>query len=928
MKKLVEYFTPEHYRLELDIDKNQETLAGRATITGTAHRDQIKLHAVGLTIDSVKLADEPTELVDALVKFTHTAEELTIKLPTGNNRSKSASKSAAKNHTSATDNHAPAPEKLTLIIDYHTKLNHNMQGAYLSTYRHNGKEYRIVATQFESHYARECFPCVDEPAAKATFDLRIIIPADDNDTVLANTPIKNVVKNTTTSTPTFSDVKKTASTSSDKITALPDKTTTSLEKSTTTFETTPRMSTYLLAFVIGEFHHKSTKSKHGVKVTSYCALNQNPHTLDFANHIATDSLDYYDDQFKIKYPLKKLDQVALPDFEAGAMENWGLVTYREVCLLAEPNAAIATKESVALTIAHELSHQWFGNLVTMEWWDDLWLNESFANSIEYFAVDHIHPEYECWRSFWTSDCVAALRRDALPGVQAVHQPVHDPAEIATLFDGAIVYAKGARLMVMLINLMGYDNFLAGIRDYFDKHQYGNTTGDDLWAALQSHADFDVKDFMHVWINRPGYPMLSGDKQTRFYLAEPIEASPSTPTKSIPDSEISPDPNPTPTPTPTPVSSPASSPNPASASDSSPWPLPELKDDMSGHYLLNLSDDEFAAKISRFDRLSTAQRLRLLLDRELLAKTPAVSSASLLDILPRFETTEDYSAWDILVDIVSDLKLFCPPETASAAALKAKIRTIVPHLYTKLGILPDDHEPVAVTTLRHHVLSLAVYAEYQPALDALYNIYTGSSPQSNITTSHQPAAPTKRAPHHSRPDLRHIHPEIRDLALLATMRQHEDKVFGSWCKQYLHESDPVLKHELLLALSDARHDQNLSKILQWLDDPVAVRPQDHIYLYIYLIRNVHSRRAALDWLYSHWGYLVEMTGEKSLEDYPRLTASVLRTRAEADEFYQFFAPMSEQPVLKRTLAIARPDIESRLRLLATDTPAVHEKLGLF
>lgn len=810
MEKLLSYFVPDNYRLELEIDKHQEIIKGYVVITGEAKQEQIKLHAVGLNIDEVKLNNAPTQ-------FNHDGKELVINLTNLHNRGQKHLVDDSTNRVSDFAN-------LVIEIKYHAKLNRNMQGAYLSTYQHEGREERIIATQFESHYARQCFPCIDEPAAKATFDLQITIPEQDDDTILANTPVKTVVKNTTV------------------------------------FEQTPRMSTYLLAFVIGHFHSRSTESKHGVKITSYCALNQNPDTLDFANHIAAESLDYYDDQFQVKYPLPKLDQVALPDFEAGAMENWGLVTYREICMLAEPDASTDTKESVATTIAHELSHQWFGNLVTMEWWDDLWLNESFANSIEYFAVDHIHPEYEVWRSFFTSDCVAALRRDALPGVQAVHQDVHDPEEINTLFDGAIVYAKGARLMVMLISLMGYDKFLSGIRDYFAQHQYGNTTGDDLWAALQPYADFDVKDFMHAWINQPGYPALKGAKQQRFFIT--------------------------------------------GGTDNTKWPLPAVKDDMSGHYLINLPDAEFTQKLDNFKDLTTEQRLRLLLDRERLAKTPLVPSASLLDILPHFAEVEDYSAWSILAGIVADLKLFCPPETPAATALKAEIRQILPRLYDKLGAVPAVDEPVATTSLRNHLLSLGVYAEYPPIMDALYNIYAAANG-----------------------DLRQIHPEIRDIVLIAAMRQHEDKIFIKLAEQYQQETDPTLKYELLYALTDARHEQNWRQLVAWLDQPDVVRPQDHIYLYIYLVRNVHAKRAALDWLYGHWDYLEQMTGGKTIEDYPRLTSGSLRTREEADEFYAFFDPLSDLPVLKRTLAIARPDIEARLRLLENDTPLVYSRLGV-
>ena len=213
-----------------------------------------------------------------------------------------------------------------------------------------------------------------------------------------------------------------------------------------------------------------------MRVSSYCALNQPLSALLYANETAASALEYYDQKFAEPYPLPKLDQVALPDFEAGAMENWGLVTYREAYLLADISATLSTKKSVATTVTHELSHQWFGNLVTMQWWDDLWLNESFATIMEYFATDYLYPEYHIWQDFFTSDCLAALRRDCLPGVQSVQQAVHDPAEISTLFDASIVYAKGARLVLMLIRLLGEPQFDQGIRYYFDQYKYHNTTG--------------------------------------------------------------------------------------------------------------------------------------------------------------------------------------------------------------------------------------------------------------------------------------------------------------------------------------------------------------------------------------------------------------------------------------------------------------------
>ncbi len=791
MERLLDYFTPETYHLELFINKHEGTARGRTTITGQAHRNLIKLHAKDLTIDRVT--------VDGQEK-PHQLSSDTLEI----------------NEVSTSDD-------LILAIDYHFVLNRNMMGAYLSSYQYEDKEELLVSTQFESHYARECFPCIDEPSAKATFDLELTVP-DLDDTVIANTPVRSVVENTTP-----------------------------IKSKTVIFETTPRMSTYLVAFCIGRFQSKSTKSKHGVDITTYCALNQDTNSLDFANQIAADALDYYDDKFGVPYPLPKLDQVAIPDFEAGAMENWGLVTYRESCMLAGKSSTITDRQYVATVITHELSHQWFGNLVTMAWWDDLWLNESFANIIEYLCVDAIRPEYKILENFFVGECRAALSRDALPGVQAVHQDVNDPAEIATLFDGAIVYAKGARLMFMLYRLMGERSFFAGLREYFKQHQYQNTTGDDLWSALQPHADFDVKEFMTAWISQPGFPVITDDNQQRFLLT--------------------------------------------GATDESSWPLPEVTDDMSGHYLINLSGDEFKQKLKEFGQLNFEQKVRLLLDRSLLAKTSLVSTSLHLDLLPRFREEKDYVLWLPISSLVSDLKLFFPPTDPDFQAFQRYVSYIVKPGIERLGIQACANEPEDDTKLRPLLLGYALYAEDAKITADLAQLY-------NI-------------------DYAQLDPELRDCILLAKLRTDERQTFAELLEHYQSETNPDIKDDILSTLAHAK--QHTRELVALLNQPKVVRPQDHLYLFIYLLRNPDAKSATITWLYENWEYVKTLSGEKTLEDYPRLLASCIRTQAEAERFREFFAPFAEDPILKRALKVAQADIDARLRLIMEDETAVHARL---
>lgn len=832
MERFLDYFKPERYDLEECFFRNEELMRGQVEITGELLGNQLKLHAVDLKIQSVEWRPEWTDYEDPSDEYGFESCEYrydgtVLEIPFS---------TAMREILERCESNS-----VTLQIRFETHLNRNMQGCYLSTYQQEGIERRLVTTQFESHYAREAFPCIDEPAAKAVFDLTLILP-DYNpacDVVLSNMPVIGQTNGR------FE------------------------------FATTPRMSTYLLAWVAGPLKNVSTTNRHGVKVTSYCALNQPTESLLFANDTAAKALDYFDEKFGVKYPLAKLDQVALPDFEAGAMENWGLVTYRESCLLAEPTAAVDTKQSVAVTVTHELSHQWFGDLVTMQWWDDLWLNESFATIMEYYATDALYPEFNAWQDFFTSDAIAAFRRDALPGVQSVQQDVHNPAEIATLFDSAIVYAKGARLILMLVRLMGEEKFYQGVHSYFLKHQYQNAVADDLWQALQPFADFDVKAFMHAWITQPGYPVLTrktslDESPERDPLA--LDLGPGTDwveRRFLIDDSL----------------------------DGTTWPLPEVFSDMSGYYLISLSDAEFAEQLRLFDQLSLEQRLRLLIDRMLLAKTVRIPSSSLLDLLPKFQEETSAPIWDTALSIINDLKLFCPPETPARQLYQQYlIKLIQPQLdQLKLAKSTDTNS----TRLRDTILSIACFAENQPVLKCLAELY-----QTQLTR---------------------LDSELRSAILFAKMHFDEEEIFSVWLQQYQTETAPDLKSDLLYALSLAKAPAHLDRLIALLSQPAIVRPQDHIFLFVYLLRNYRLRRRALDWLMGNWDYVAQLTGEKSLEDYVRYAAQAVQDEAEAQKFYEFFDQKLDDPVLSRAIKVAHTEIDARLRLIAVDSAGVVAKL---
>ena len=806
MERFLDYFVPEKYVLDLGINKFDKKIGGVVEIVGEAKEEVIKLHAVGFEVKQVFVGD--TE-----VKFEVKDDTLTVF-------------------------NVPISE-VTITISYLGTLNENMEGAYLSTYDNDGEKEIIVATQFESHYARQAFPCVDEPAAKAEFSLKLVVPEVEDELVLANTPIASTKKYSKVPdgkyTVFYNDEGK-------KVSA---------KYIEYTFEDTPRMSTYLLAWVIGKLHGKTITNQHGVEITTYCALNQDISCVDFANEIAARSLEFYDDNFGMPYPLEKLDQVALPDFEAGAMENWGLVTYRESMLLASPDATLGAKKSVALTVAHELSHQWFGDLVTMEWWDDLWLNESFASVMEYYAVDAIHPEYKIFESFFTGDCCSALIRDAYTGVQSVHQDVHDPEEIATLFDGAIVYAKGARLMLMLIRLMGWEEFCKGLVDYFKKHAYKNTKGDDLWRALEPYAEFKPGELMHAFIDKPGYPVVTNlegnfDKfsQQRFLLDGPCV-----------DDE---------------------------------WPLPEILEDMSGHYILNLTDEEFEARLDGFDKLGLEEKLRLLIDRDLICRAGMQSPAGLVELVRKFKTESSAAVWNKVATLVGNLKVFVDDESEEEKNLKKYVLELVDKKLSEVGIETGVNDDENMIRLRANLMALDYYAEDEDRFRELVKMYDD--------------------------DYTKMDAEIRSDILAAKV--YLEPEFTSECvKKYQKINDPDVKFDYLAAACLVRDKKALSKLLALLGENEIVKPQDQLYLFIWLYRNPKSRIQVFDWLVSNWDLVKKIGGDKSLVSYPTVLAHLARTEEEYTKYRELFEPMLNNPSLKRAVEIGLNEIKARVALVA-------------
>ena len=353
-------------------------------------------------------------------------------------------------------------------------LNDKMRGFYRSRYELNGKTHHMAVTQFESTDARRAFPCFDEPAQKAVFEVSLIVPKDR--TAISNT-LETVVEEHRAG---YKLVK---------------------------FAPSPTMSSYLLAFIVGHFEYIQKKTKSGVLVRVFTTPGKKKQAT-FALECAAKCIEFYERYFGIRYPLPVMDLIAIPDFAAGAMENWGAVTYRETAVLVDPeHSATANRQRVALVIAHELAHQWFGNLVTMEWWTHLWLNEGFATYMEYVAIDAIYPKWNIWAHFVSAEGSRGLALDGLANTHAIEVDVHHPQEISEIFD-AVSYSKGASVIRMLATYLGEGSFRRGLRNYLRKHAYGNALTEDLWRALERASGKKVAAMMRTWTRKPGYPLVS------------------------------------------------------------------------------------------------------------------------------------------------------------------------------------------------------------------------------------------------------------------------------------------------------------------------------------------------------------------------------------------------------------------------------------
>ncbi len=839
VKHFIETFVPEHYDLFLDLNRADKTFSGKVTITGEAKTSKISLHQKDLTIEAVEVAGQARPFT-----LDKDNEALYIELE--------------------------AAGPVVVTITYTGKITDNMTGIYPSYYTVDGVKKEIISTQFESHFAREAFPSVDEPEAKATFDLALKFDQEEGELALSNMPEIDVENRKATG------VWK--------------------------FETTPRMSSYLLAFAAGDMQGITAKTKNGTLVGVYATKAHPESNLEFALDIAVRCIEFYEEYYGVKYPIPQSLHVALPDFSAGAMENWGLVTYREIYLLVDENSTALSRQTVALVVAHELAHQWFGNLVTMKWWDDLWLNESFANMMEYVSVDAIEPSWKIFEDFQTTGAPYALKRDATDGVQSVHVEVKHPDEINTLFDGAIVYAKGSRLMHMLRRWLGDDAFRKGLGAYFEKHQYGNTIGRDLWDALSQASGRDVAAFMDAWLEQPGYPVVTAKvendslilTQKQFFIGEYEDKGRLWPVPLNSNWQGLPD---------TLTTERLEIPNYAALAAQNDGAL-RLNTENTAHYITDYQGELLDALLNNLSSLDNISKLQIVQERRLLAESGKISYADLLPVISKLANETSYMVVSAVSQVLEGLNRFVDEGSQTEEDYKTLLKVLSQSNFDRLGFEKQEGESDEDEMVRQLIMGNMIKADDETAKAQASQIFD-----------------------RYRNNLEKLPAAIRLQVLVNQIKHHESKELTKlYLELYVASNDGSFKNALSTALSYTKNKETLDELLATWKDKFTVKPQDLSAWYARFLSRDFTQEAVWTWARENWDWIkAALGGDMSFDSFVISPALVFKTEKRLAEYKAFFEPQLDDMAISRNISMGIKEIAARVELVKREKEAVEKAI---
>ncbi|QPH19663.1 hypothetical protein C2857_004954 [Epichloe festucae Fl1] len=664
---------PTHYNVSLrDLEFKNWTYQGTVTIDSEIVKptNQIVINTLELKLTHVKVAVDHSKASQAIESTKFSYDE------------------RAQRATITFDHELPVSKKASVVIGFEGIINNEMAGFYRSKYKptvtpaksvpRDGEWHYMFSTQFESCDARRAFPCFDEPNLKATFDLEIEVPVDQ--VALSNMPVRDI---------------------------RPTKEGWQL----VSFETSPVMSTYLLAWAVGDFEYVEqltdrrydgkqipvrVYTTRGLKEQGRWALEHAPKVIDFFSEI-----------FDIDYPLPKSDLLAVHEFTHGAMENWGLVTYRTTQVLFDEKTSDARfKNAIAYVVAHELAHQWFGNLVTMDWWDELWLNEGFATWVGWYAVHHLHPDWQVWAQFVNEGMEAAFRLDGIRASHPIHVPVRDALDVNQIFD-SISYLKGCSVIRMLANHLGVDTFLKGTSNYLKAHAYGNAKTKALWDALSEASGKDVSTLMGPWISKIGHPVVTvaeepgqiSIKQSRFLSTGDVKPEDDTTTWWVPLG----------------LEGKKGEPGIFTLSlEKKEETVRDIDDEFyklnsgaTGFYRVNYPPARLAKLATQLDKLSTEDKIAIVGSTADLAFAGNNTTPALLTFLQGFGKETHPLVWTQVLDSIASVKSVFSEDREILKGLESLTLKLIADKAEEVGWESAANEGYLDTILRKHIIGTAV-----------------------------------------------------------------------------------------------------------------------------------------------------------------------------------------------------------------------------
>ncbi|XP_011637436.2 LOW QUALITY PROTEIN: glutamyl aminopeptidase-like [Pogonomyrmex barbatus] len=757
-----------------------------------------------------------------------------------------------------------------LSLEFNGSLSNKIVGFYTSKYftdttkdfkRRSNKSRAIATSKFEPTYARQAFPCFDEPSFKAEFLIKLVHPMNDCYMALSNMNIKSTEANT------------------------PEH-----GLATATFAKTVPMSTYLACFIVSDFIGTSQMAKglnnREFPVTVYSTRLQKKET-NFALEVGVKAIEYYINLFKIDYPLPKLDMAAIPDFVSGAMENWGLITYRETRILYDDrNSSIHDKRDVVNVICHELAHMWFGNLVTLAWWNDLWLNEGFATFMSYKSASDIFPNQEYMEQFAVDVMQKVFVTDSKLSSHPIIYDVKNPDEITSFFD-EISYQKGASVIRMMEDFLGNNIFYGAISAYLKKHAYLNTETKDLFDILQDAVGIklNITDIMDTWTRQEGYPVINVKKnvnktytltQKRFLADQDAKSDPAKSDYgyrwTIPITYIT-DKNAKPTLI-------------WFDKDKSKVVL-EVDENVKwikfntgqvGYYRVNYEEDWISFQHLLRDhhtRFSISDRANLLDDVFSLAEAGEIEYDIALNFSNYLKAEYNYIPWAVAKSklMTIDTLLSSANEPMLKKDFQFFVRTLVQNIYGYVTWVVDDsiREDPPFTEIdnrvRGPILELTCSIEFDICMKKVKSIFD------SWLFLEKP-----------------VHPDIRELVYYYGIRQSEDEMdWYAMFEKFLDEYDPVEKNKLMYGLAGVKSTQTLKEYINRASKEEYVRTQDFLRCLIMISKNPDGTSLVWDWVRDNWEFLVN---RYTLNDrylgqlIPAITSS-FATETKLDEMKAFF-----------------------------------------